>query len=168
MRMMNNEPYDKDLIVDGKRCFELGSGTGILGLALSYLNASVILTDQEPVLDLIRSNVSSIPTEQSTQIQVAEHNWGDNIDSFDAPYDLVFGSDIIYRKKFMIPLIESLRKLTDSNSLVIIAQEKGRMDEELFFEKVVERFTVEHVEQQYINPQYNDPNEFTILKLRKK
>jgi predicted nicotinamide N-methyase len=61
----------------GKRAIELGSGTGLSGLALLLAGCDVTFTDQAVMLPLLRQNVeiNSINAGLSSRAHVSEHNW---------------------------------------------------------------------------------------------
>ncbi|KAI0637751.1 putative methyltransferase-domain-containing protein [Trametes polyzona] len=57
----------------GKTVLELGSGTGLVGLVAGKLGAQVCITDQAPLLGIMKRNVSLNRLE--TCVSVAELNW---------------------------------------------------------------------------------------------
>lgn len=82
----------------GKRVLELGAGTGLLGIYLSLLGASVTMADNnELVLSLLRRNVER----NKSSAQVVALDWC-NQDAHlqflqpDKPLDYVFGADCVY------------------------------------------------------------------------
>ena len=91
-------------LVEGKRVLELGSGTGLAGLAAGAAGASsLLLTDLPPVLPLLRSNVSRNSFIQTTTpVVVSSFEWGLNV----APsgVDVILAADCCYHASHPVPL----------------------------------------------------------------
>ena len=106
--------------VRGKRVIELGSGTGLVGLAFWAMGAEVTLTDQPSVLPLTASNVSrTLKANEGAEgvgppPVVKELVWGsENLEvwGFEPPYDLVLASDVAYDHRAMAALVQTLAAL---------------------------------------------------------
>ena len=123
----------------GKRILELGSGTGIVGLALACLGAAAVtLTDMEPQLDLIRSNVQrNAAATLGCEISVRALRWESASATalHDAPsgaalaveeLDFVVASDCIYGSETSEPLARLLLRLLDAHRSLrlLLAYEK--------------------------------------------
>ncbi|KAJ9103941.1 hypothetical protein QFC21_002404 [Naganishia friedmannii] len=92
-----------------KTVLELGSGTGLVGLAVGLLepSAKVYITDQKVLLDLMQRNVDSnfyqhigLEANDGTSacpVQVAELDWGGELPS-GIPHepDLILAADCVY------------------------------------------------------------------------
>lgn len=98
-------------LVAGKRIVELGSGTGVAGLACAALGAArVVLTDLPENLPLLRRNATRNGWVQSLcgcEVSVEALDW--NTDALPA-CDLVLGADVCYHQDS----IEALCSLVDA------------------------------------------------------
>ncbi|CAE8616542.1 unnamed protein product, partial [Polarella glacialis] len=120
----------------GRRCLELGSGTGLVGMGCALLGArQVLLTDLEDVTPLLRLNLelnqefnpflavasSSAPGESAALpaalqsldgVEVLPHRWGTDISSLDfGSTDLVVMADVVYDIEAAEALIATLQSL---------------------------------------------------------
>lgn len=83
-----------------RRVLELGAGTGVVGLTLGKLGASVTMTDCEPeVLDLLHRNSLANGIAGSTEVR--ELNWSDRSSFLQpaVPFDMIVAADVLYSKK---------------------------------------------------------------------
>ena len=83
-------------LVRGKRCVELGSGTGMCGLVAAAVGAArVLLTDTAEALPILRRNAAD-------RADVAELSWGDEAHIAavgGACFDVVLASDVIFHQE---------------------------------------------------------------------
>eukprot|EP00440_Ansanella_granifera_P045524 gb/GFBE01049320.1/.p1 GENE.gb/GFBE01049320.1/~~gb/GFBE01049320.1/.p1 ORF type:complete len:258 (+),score=39.22 gb/GFBE01049320.1/:1-774(+) len=85
----------------GRRVLELGAGTGVVGLTLGKLGASVTMTDNEPeVLSLLRRNAAANGLGALAE-DVRELNWSDPSTFVKpaVPFDAIVAADVLYSKK---------------------------------------------------------------------
>ncbi|KAJ6581459.1 putative methyltransferase-domain-containing protein [Mycena capillaripes] len=125
------------------RVLELGSGTGLLSIALSPLVAHYIATDIEALLPLIRKNLSlnfpgwpdirSRPgvTVPGQNVAVDELNW-ETLHSTPAsrraqlfppppsPFDLVLVVDCIYHPALLPPLLTAMNYVSTPGSTIVV------------------------------------------------
>jgi Lysine methyltransferase len=104
---------------------DLGSGTGIVGIAMARLGyANVILTDLPEALDLMHKNVVINP---GIRVSVEKLIWGDALPDtikssiISSREILITGADIIYRTSLFDPLLDTLDniwKLKTENSSI--------------------------------------------------
>lgn len=113
---------------------ELGSGTGLLGCVLQRLcpTSSIICTDREEILPLLRENLSnncaaSKDGNSSSAVNVMPYMWGDSVqpilDAFGRDYPtLILAIDCIYDEEAVPSLINTLRYLLlDSSGKALVA-----------------------------------------------
>lgn len=111
----------------GKRILELGSGTGLLGIGLSFSGAKeIMITDQRCLLKLMEENVKRNPG--GSPCCVRELDWreeGLEIAS-GGPYDLVLAADCVYWDFLYEPLIKTLVTLSEKGTRVLLANDDRR------------------------------------------
>merc|ERR1712232_217985 len=98
------------------RVFELGAGTGIVGLTLGKMGATVTMTDNEPeVLELLRQNATANCV---TNAKVHELNWSDRQTFLkpSIPFNMIVAADVLYSKKdrWFVPALEAHMALNRS------------------------------------------------------
>jgi len=81
--------------ISNKRCIELGSGTGLLGICAALLGADVVVTDLEKVVSFMEENVAR-NCSSDCKIRVTAHTWGTQVSELNPPYDLIIASDVVY------------------------------------------------------------------------
>lgn len=113
-----------DGIVDGRiaRVLELGSGTGVLSVALAPFAQSITASDHDPAaLQLIQRNVQLNQqfTTPQAHIDVVPLEWG--VDSGIAErFGLVVGSDLIYTETVVQPLFHTVHELMEENGIFVL------------------------------------------------
>ena len=95
----------------GKRILELGAGAGLLGCVLSALGARVTVTEQPPLMALLRRNIES--NGFGAVCDARELTWGStDLTSFcKTPYDMIVGSDILLHARLAPQLFGVLSDL---------------------------------------------------------
>ena len=114
---------------------EVGSGTGICGLACALMSEKlrVTLSDLDSHLPLIRTNIDINAT---TNVNCEEIDWFNSTD--EKKYDMVIGSDCVYDVELFEPLLDTLDKVTTKDSVVFLCNEL-RMTRDLGFYKIAQR-----------------------------
>uniref|UniRef100_A0A0V0HJD8 Uncharacterized protein n=1 Tax=Solanum chacoense TaxID=4108 RepID=A0A0V0HJD8_SOLCH len=134
------------------RILELGSGTGVVGLAAAaILGAKVTVTDLPHVLPNIQFNVdanSKVLAQQCGGVDVVALSWGDNqhMEAVGRDYDLILGSDVVYHDHLYDPLIETLRFFLlggGKKIAFVMAHLKRWKKESVFFKRAKKLFDVQ-------------------------
>lgn len=121
---------DKNIFV-GKRCIDIGSGTGITGIIATLLGfEEVVLTDQECVLSLMEENVQTLMKySQNKSIKVgsircSDYDWGAEHSHLQPPFDTILVSDCVLPKLYpILPLILAVKAVMSSTSKAYFSYE---------------------------------------------
>ena len=116
-------------LFEGKRVLELGSGTGVAGLACAALGARAVrLTDLPERLDLLRRNATRNRGHAfGVDVDVAPYAWGDKFGAMALAadgVDVVVGADVCYAQGMVPPLVASVLALMDHAEVCILACER--------------------------------------------
>ena len=128
--------YLQDTTPKGVTAIELGSGTGLVSIALGILGWEVWATDLKLVIDdVLRVNIER--NREEAKIVVQELDWcSDNWDwvypqneelrSDGIPeFDLIVCADGVYSMDLILPLLRTLKKLSQTRSpLILLAFER--------------------------------------------
>ncbi|KDO25906.1 hypothetical protein SPRG_08847 [Saprolegnia parasitica CBS 223.65] len=126
--------------LQGASVLELGSGTGLVGLALACMGpASVVLTDLESHVAALQANVerNSARFSDGTLVSVAALDWNTaSADDATAPLDWIVGTDIAYMPEFYAPLLKTLQLLAGPNTRILVGL--GRHDTDMRFFRLLQ------------------------------
>ncbi|KAI9166002.1 hypothetical protein LWI28_024538 [Acer negundo] len=147
------------VVVQQLNILELGSGTGLVGMAASaVLKANVTVTDLPHVISNLQFNVdanASMLSLQGGTVDVAPLRWGEagDVEAIGGEFDLIIGSDVVYHDHLFEPLLETLRLLLNSNSgekkkkscKFVMGHLRRWKKEAAFFKKAKKLFQVETI-----------------------
>lgn len=122
-----------------RRCLDLGSGTGIVGLAAAASGAfaRVVLTDLPSVVPLLRENAETnsaalagvevvalaLPWDDVAALRECLRRFG--------PLDLIVGGDLLYRTQVVGPLLTALTALASEQTTVLLGASLAHSPETL-------------------------------------
>ncbi|KAG0463441.1 hypothetical protein HPP92_019510 [Vanilla planifolia] len=136
------------------RILELGSGTGLVGIAAAaILGAHVTLTDLPHVLPNLEFNAlanSGIVSARGGSITVRQLRWGASEDvsklGFPTKFDAVLASDVVYYDHLFNPLLETLRVMVTGEVAFLMAHlRRWKKRDAVFFRLSRKLFEVEVV-----------------------
>ncbi|KAK4790291.1 hypothetical protein SAY86_017595 [Trapa natans] len=141
------------------RILELGSGTGLVGIAAAAaLGADVTVTDLPHVLPNLHFNAeANAPLLSSTggAVRVAALRWGEaeDVELIGNDFDLVLASDVVYYDYLFDPLLQTLKLLfggggvsqamMDKKMLFVMAHLRRWKKDSAFFKKARKMFDIE-------------------------
>jgi predicted nicotinamide N-methyase len=108
-------------LVVGKRCLELGSGCGLVGIGLAVLGAaSVLLTDRPEMIPILSGHVARNKTAfPACSVSCETLVWGDEGEPR-TPFEVIIAADTIYDIDLVAPFLAALEALSDLNTQVFI------------------------------------------------
>lgn len=136
------------------RILELGSGTGIVGIAAAVtLGAEVTVTDLPHVIPNLQFNVDAnadVLASRGGTVNVAALRWGEDADveGVGREFDLVLASDVVYYDHLYEPLLKTLRSLMlgEGRKMVFVMAHLRRWKKDsAFFKRARKFFNVEVV-----------------------
>ncbi|KAF4619972.1 hypothetical protein D9613_005401 [Agrocybe pediades] len=129
-----------------KNVLELGSGTGLVGLAVGVLAMEARgtwITDQAPLLPIMTRNVCLNRLEG--RVHVAELNWGSSIPE-DIPLpDVILAADCVYFEPAFPLLVKTLSDLSTSKTDIFFCYKKRRKADKRFFNMLRKHFSWKEV-----------------------
>ncbi|KAJ3488624.1 hypothetical protein NLJ89_g11597 [Agrocybe chaxingu] len=130
--------------VKNKNILELGSGTGLVGLAVGvFPETKVWITDQAPLLDIMKCNVSL--NNLKATATVAELNWGSSIPENIPRPDIILAADCVYFEPAFPLLVQTLSDLSDASTYILFCYKKRRKADKRFFAMLKKKFTWKEV-----------------------
>ncbi|CAO3613994.1 unnamed protein product [Cunninghamella blakesleeana] len=128
--------------LNGRTILDLGSGTGLVGLAIAKACpnlAHMELTDQIPLIGLLEENIQLNQLESKVGASVL--NWGEPTD---LNVDIVLASDCVYLEIAFQPLIDTFMTLTDNNHdvQIYLSYRKRRKADKRFFHMLKKKFNI--------------------------
>lgn len=136
------------------KILELGSGTGIVGIAAAVtLGAKVTVTDLPHVIPNLQFNVDAnadVLASRGGAVTVAALRWGEDADveAVGREFDLVLASDVVYYDYLYEPLLKTLRLLMlgEGKKMVFVMAHLRRWKKDsVFFKRAKKVFNVEVV-----------------------
>lgn len=141
----------KGLTPNCKNIIELGSGTGLVGLAIAVHeqrdDLKIYVTDQQQLVHLMQKNIDLNNLQHNVKAEVL--NWGDVLPPYatDNKIDIVLAADCVYLESAFPLLEKTLLDLThgDSPPIVLMAYKKRRKADARFFKKMNKNFTFKEI-----------------------
>jgi predicted nicotinamide N-methyase len=159
------------------RVVELGSGTGVVGIAAAALGGDVVMTDLPELLPLLHHNITlnaEIVASAQGSLSAAELRWGKTaLPQELVDPDLILLSDCVFETAAAQLLVETLEQLcTQPGTTVLLANEqrehsKNREAEAEFSAAAAVHFTIERVGRAEQDQEYAC-DEIVVLRLRRK
>jgi predicted nicotinamide N-methyase len=120
---------------------ELGAGMGVVGLFLGASGYHVTITDyEEDALGLLRKNVRHNGLDT---VSVERLDW--NNPGLTKTYDIICGSELIYKDTFIPPIIALFRKYLQPDGTIFLAHDVRRRCLMQFVGMMPGRFEVENI-----------------------
>ena len=108
-----------------KRVLELGSGTGLAGIAANMMGAKVDFTDQSVVMELLEKNVTNnLNTDQLARSRFKELQWHNSFSDhplIDVHYDYIIAADVVYAKEAIQPLVNTLNTFSRRDTVIYLS-----------------------------------------------
>ncbi len=121
-------------IVPWQRMLEIGAGMGVVGLYASLCGHNVTITDiEEDALLFARANVLL----NNAKASVRKLDW--NTPEIKEPYEVIFGSEVIYDRRTYPLLVAFLRKALAPGGTIFIAKSTS-LHAPTFFEELTKYF----------------------------
>ena len=129
---------------------ELGSGCGIVGIALSQLvpSCNVLLTDLSEAMDILDINIRESRLQMGSKIEAIQLDWDDELPASISKqkFDLILVSDCTYNADSLPSLVQTVSILTSlSNDAHVIVSMKVRHDSEAVFFELMSNAGLESV-----------------------
>jgi len=151
-----------------KRFIELGSGVGLLGISVASMGSHIILTEQKKMIQILQANIRKNIQSEIHKVETKELNWGTDISSLKPPFDVIIGSDLCYESDHILELIQSLKDLSNENTLIFLGHEERKMDcESIFYTVIYKYFDYEKIPANSLDKRFKNFNGW-ILKMKKR
>lgn len=162
-----------DLVIN-RHVLELGSGTGVSGMAAAMLGASLTLcTDLIGVIPNLTRNIeNNFPVDTSSRtIAAAALDWFDQATVPNPPasngWQVVLAADVIWLEELVAPLVATFTAVCTANTLLLLSfQLRTERTANLFFDLMSRYFHLEPVSSTECHPDYQAPH-ITIYRGRR-
>lgn len=134
-----------------KHIMEIGAGGGLVGLALavaSPIKEQVLITDQQPMLSLMRKNIQL--NNLSPHVSAQVYDWGSKpAPAFPTPTrlpDVLLAADCVYFEPAFPLLLETLNDLIGPSTKCYFCFKKRRKADMRFIRDMTKRFSVTEID----------------------
>mmetsp|Transcript_13007 Transcript_13007/g.38716 ORF Transcript_13007/g.38716 Transcript_13007/m.38716 type:complete len:241 (-) Transcript_13007:26-748(-) len=148
----------------GDRVLELGSGSGLLGMALQALGADVTMTEVQEVVPHLRRAVAANAGRFAAPPAVAALDWREDVADAFSGFDVVVASDVLICAQWATDLAKVLRAVAASARLVLVGTARGRDGVPHFLGALAGAFKVEEVPRGAFDPAFCD-DDIRVLRL---
>ena len=131
-----------------RNILELGSGCGIVGIAVAqlYPSCNVLLTDLPEAMDILGLNIHRSKPAEAATLTHSVLDWAKSIPTAiqRTPFDLVLVSDCTYNADSIPALVHLLSAVASTwpNVIIVVASKLRHPSEAIFFDLMAEaRFT---------------------------
>ncbi|XP_058076831.1 uncharacterized protein LOC131225327 isoform X2 [Magnolia sinica] len=144
----SNSPFLSSISQRPIRILELGSGTGLVGIAAAaILGAHVTITDLPHVLPNLQFNANTNATavaSNSGVVDVRCLRWGEPEDmaSIGHQFHLLLASDVVYHDHLFHPLLQTLSFFLQGDVGLVMAHLRRWKKDSAFFKKAKKLFDV--------------------------
>ena len=126
----------------GRRCLDLGCGTGLLGLSSAALGARSVLADRPPIVTLARANIDRNCGTVGDRAAALPHLWGTDVAVLSPPFDVVLLSDLTYDVAAAPSLCRTLDAVCSPATLVLLShRRRSAAGDEAVFAMLDARFS---------------------------
>jgi predicted nicotinamide N-methyase len=123
----------------GTKLLELGAGLGASGLAAAAAGCDVTLTDyEELILDFERVSAAASRLEN---VRFAILDWKNPPEEMEQ-YDIIAGTEILYREEFFDPLLRVIRRALKPDGVVYLAHDARRQSIKPFLHMAEAEYTI--------------------------
>jgi len=117
---------------------ELGAGAGLTGMMLGRMGHPMTITDYDDhALALLQKNVKH---NKLKNVRVNKLDWFQS--EVDETYDIIIGSELIYKEELIQPLLDLFLKCLKPEGKIFIAHDRVRRNMLPFLEKAEQYFQV--------------------------
>lgn len=104
---------------------------------------SVVITDRNPQPAEHNLQLNSDHLDPLRPVVVRELTWGQEVSSFQPPYDVLLAANVVYIEDSFPVLIQSMCDLSDSRTVLLLSCKYRYERDSRFLEMLGERFTSE-------------------------
>lgn len=105
----------------------------------------MVLTDRSIALKTLNDNIELNLENTTGSIVVKELSWGQDLDHYPQPFDIVLGADIIYIEETFDDLSTTIRHLCHPQTTVLLSCRIRYERDRRFLDKLRQFFTVEEI-----------------------
>lgn len=131
---------------NAKNIIELGSGTGLVGLAIGIKeqrdDLNVWVTDIDILVPLMEQNIK---LNGLGNVHAEKLMWGEPLPEFAKNPDLILAADCVYLESAFPLLEQTLLNLTENGAPVLICYKLRRSADKRFFKKIRKHFNIEEI-----------------------
>lgn len=106
----------------------------------------MFITDRKIALELAKDNVEKNHQNFNTSmVEVRKLEWGQNVSSFDPPFDYILGADIVYIEDTFQQLLYTITELCSEKTTVLLSCKIRYQRDKNFLDLLNKKFIVQEI-----------------------